>query len=82
MSTRGMSLSALRDPQYRKAISLLVTSRHSAGVSQADLAATLSKPQSFVSKYERFERRLDVIEFGRILRALGLDPVSTLQDLL
>jgi len=38
------------------------------------LAKKLKKPQSFVSKYERGERRLDVIEFLDIVKNLGADP--------
>jgi transcriptional regulator with XRE-family HTH domain len=34
-----------------------------------------------VSKYERGERRLDVVEFGEVARALGVDPVQFLANL-
>ena len=37
-------------------------------------------PQSFVSKYERGERRLDVVEFGEVARALGIDPLQLLRQ--
>jgi transcriptional regulator with XRE-family HTH domain len=37
------------------------------------LAKKLKKPQSYVSKYERGERRLDVVEFLDIAKALGTD---------
>jgi transcriptional regulator with XRE-family HTH domain len=43
-------------------------------VTQAQLAESLGKPQSFVSKFERFERRLDIAEYVRIANAVGLDP--------
>lgn len=42
-------------------------------MSQADLAAKLHKPPSFVGKYELGERRLDVIELMVILRELDAD---------
>jgi len=42
-------------------------------VRQIDLAERLGKPQSFVSKYERGEHRLDFIEFMAIAEAIGLD---------
>jgi transcriptional regulator with XRE-family HTH domain len=48
-------------------------------VTQHELARRIKKPQSFVSKYERFERRLDVPEFVHIARALGLDPAKLLR---
>jgi transcriptional regulator with XRE-family HTH domain len=47
-------------------------------MTQAALAARLNRPQSFVSKYERGERRLDVVEFGEVARALGIDPLAFL----
>ncbi len=42
------------------------------GVTQAQLAAALGVPQSFVSKVENRERRLDVIEFLSWIDALGV----------
>ncbi len=42
-------------------------------MTQADVATHLQVPQSFVSKYERGERRLDVVELSRILRILEMD---------
>jgi len=42
-------------------------------VRQTDLADSLGKPQSFVSKYERGERRVDFIEFMAIAEAINLD---------
>jgi transcriptional regulator with XRE-family HTH domain len=46
--------------------------RHEAGLRQEDLAQRLSRPQSFVSKYERGERRLDVLELRAVCRACNL----------
>ncbi len=50
-------------------------------LTQADLARALGRPQSFVSKFERGERRLDVIEFLDVARALSLDPMRVIADL-
>ena len=43
------------------------------GISQAQLALLLGRPQSFISKYERGERRLDFVEVLEITEALGVD---------
>lgn len=51
--------------------------RREAGVTQDELALRLKKPQSFVSSYERGQRRIDFIEFSTIMIALGRDPVAT-----
>jgi transcriptional regulator with XRE-family HTH domain len=48
------------------------------GMTQQALARRLKKPQSFVAKYEGGERRLDVVEFIRIARALDADPLKLL----
>jgi transcriptional regulator with XRE-family HTH domain len=48
--------------------------RLSAKIRQDDLAARLKKPQSFVSSYETGQRRIDLLEFLEIARAIGADP--------
>jgi transcriptional regulator with XRE-family HTH domain len=58
---------------YRSFLKALVALRGRKGMSQADLAAKLGKPPSFVGKYELGERRLDVIELMIILRTLEAD---------
>lgn len=58
---------------------MLIESRRSAGLTQAELSQRLKRPQSFVSKYERGERRLDVVEFGDVAKALGIDPLRFLR---
>lgn len=60
---------------------LLVEAREKRGLTQADVASRLGRPQSFVSKYERGERRLDVIEFLEVAEALEVSPVSILKQL-
>ena len=60
---------------------ILVQARRDAGLTQVALAKKLGRPQSFVSKFERGERRLDVTEFLDVARALGIDPARTIADL-
>lgn len=62
--------------EYQKALEQLIAARKRANVTQAQLAKSLGRPQSFVSKYESGERRLDVAEFVGIARALGADPIK------
>jgi transcriptional regulator with XRE-family HTH domain len=72
------SVFTTRYDQFRH---LLIDARKAAGLTQVDLAGRLSRPQSFVSKFERGERRLDVIEFFDIASALGIDPYEFLSKL-
>lgn len=51
---------------------LLRQLRVDAGLKQADLADKLGQPQSFVSKYESGERRLDLLEIRQICEAAGV----------
>lgn len=48
----------------------LVAARKAAGLTQIDIANLLGEPQSYISKIESGERRLDVIEFWRIFNLL------------
>lgn len=68
-------------PDYDGFRLLLIEARTIRGLTQLALAKKLGRPQSFVSKYERGERRLDVIEFLEVAQALGLDPPNFIRKL-
>lgn len=72
--------SALR-VKYEQLRALLVRARKDAGLTQAEVASELKQPQSFVSKYERGERRLDVIEFLEVAQIIGFDPLAVIAEL-
>ena len=73
-----MPRSVFSEP-YEAFTQALIAARKGAGLRQEDLALRLEKPQSFVSKMERGERRLDVVEFIVVMRAIGADPVALLE---
>lgn len=54
----------------------LIDARKAAGVTQVELAKRLGKKQAFVSSIETGVRRVDVIEFYAIGKALKLDSVA------
>jgi transcriptional regulator with XRE-family HTH domain len=82
MARAPKSAKSLRSAEHRALCGLLLAARRKAGLKQADVALRLSKPQSYVAKYEGGERRLDVVEFLAVARALGADPVHILRALL
>lgn len=59
---------------YKSLLEVLVDARKTSGVTQVELAKLLGKPQPWVSLYERGVRRIDVVEFVAIARALGAKP--------
>jgi len=76
MATMGKLKKAGNLTQQQSLQALLRRMRLEAELRQVDLANRLGQPQSFVSKYESGERRLDVLELRRICEALGVSLVA------
>ena len=72
---------SLRSKQHELLVEQLTEARKSAGLTQAQVALKLDRPQSFVAKYENGERRIDVVEFLAIAAALKADPILLLKRL-
>ena len=70
----------LSSDAYKAMIDRLADARRAAGIKQVELAERLGKPQSFISKVERRERRIDVVEFIIIARAIAADPVALFSE--
>lgn len=68
--------------RYKLFLNLLIQERKNKGITQVLLAKKLNKPQSYVSKYENGERRLDVIEFLDIATCLELDAETFIRKLI
>lgn len=71
----------IHSPQHQALCELLIAARRKAGLTQHEVAERLGRPQSFVAKVEGGERRLDVIEFIELTRALGVDPTRLMRTL-
>lgn len=65
-------MSGAQDPLYIEFIARLRKARISKRISQVELGESIQKPQTFVSKVETCERRLDLIEAARWCLALGV----------
>ena len=72
--------SSIFTQRHQEFIACIASVRKAAEITQVELAERLGKPQSFVSKVERGERRLDVIEFCELAEALGQDPAKLLKE--
>ncbi len=62
---------SLNKKEHKILLEQLYRLRMSSGLRQADLADKLNAPQSFISKIESGERRIDLIELREICTALG-----------
>lgn len=65
--------------EYQRLCALLRELRLEAGLTQVQVAERLDVPQSFVSKYESGERRLDVIELHHVAEAIGVPTRGLLE---
>ena len=83
MATRGRGISkSLRSAEHAKFRAVMVEAREKAGLTQEELARRLNRPQSFVAKYEGGERRLDMVEFLWVTKAMKMDPLRVLRTLI
>lgn len=80
MGAGRRGLTGLHTDEHRRLMTALAEVRREAQVTQYELAARLGVDQSYVSKYESGRRRLDVIEFMRIVAALEADPSALLSE--
>jgi len=68
-------------PAYDRLRALLIEAREDAGLRQLDVARRLRRHQSYVSKIESGERRLDVVELLELAKILEADPVRIVRAL-
>lgn len=73
-------MKSLRTPEHQKLTELLIAARLKAGLTQQQLADKLERPQSYVAKYEGGERRIDIVEFISIARALDIDAGRAVRE--
>jgi transcriptional regulator with XRE-family HTH domain len=73
---------SLHNDAYLELVGFLIEIRRAAGLTQQQLGDVLGKPQSYVSKIERRERRIDVIEFTTWVRATDIEPPAAYSELL
>jgi transcriptional regulator with XRE-family HTH domain len=62
--------------RYERFLEALRQARTDSGLTQTEVARRLGRPQSFVSKCESGERRVDVVELLEFCRAYGVSPLA------
>jgi transcriptional regulator with XRE-family HTH domain len=72
---------ALHTEAHQRLVALIAARRRAGKLTQQQVADRLGKPQSYVAKVEGGERRLDVIEFVAMAKALGCEPKELLDAL-
>lgn len=75
-------MKSVRSPAQRALLEAIREARQQAGLTQAEVAKRLKRPQSFVSAYESGDRGIDVLEFLRIAKALNADPCEILRRIM
>jgi transcriptional regulator with XRE-family HTH domain len=58
--------------EYAAVTQLLKVLRKEAGMTQVELGEVLGQSQSFVTKFERGERRLDIVQLRTLCHKLGV----------
>src|ERR1044072_2094711 len=71
----------IRLNQQKKLLVLLRGVRVNAGLTQSELASRLGTDQTFISKYESGERRLDILELREVCQVIGIDFVAFIHRL-
>lgn len=66
---------------YASFLKAMIAARKEAGLTQTQLARAVGKPQPVISNMERGIRRMDVIEYCAIARALGREPHELLEEI-
>ncbi|MCT7975008.1 helix-turn-helix domain-containing protein [Laspinema olomoucense] len=66
--------------EYLLFLGQLRRARKAAGMTQEQVAGRLRQTQSFVSKCERGERRIDVIELRAYCRAIGISFIEFIEQ--
>lgn len=72
---------SLFEQPYQDIVQRLIERRKELGMTQWDLAAAYGEDQSFISRIERMQRRLDVYEFAVFCRILNIDPGEVLRPI-
>lgn len=81
MLAHGNQAVWLAPEDYEIVGAVLAAARRRSNLTQVELARRLGKPQSVVSQVEAGRRRLDIVEFIRVITAIGVNPVEVFAEI-
>lgn len=67
--------------EHQKLREVLRRERLAAGLRQSDIAKETNRSQAYISKFEKGDLRLDVIDFVRVCQSIGCDPHAVLREI-
>jgi transcriptional regulator with XRE-family HTH domain len=70
----------IQSPRHEALRTLLIACRKKAGLTQAQVAAALGRPQSYVATVEQGQRRVDVVTLLDLSDAIGFDASELLKQ--
>lgn len=76
----GIMREDIYSDEHRKLREILRRERRAAGLRQSDLAERTGRSQAYISKFEKGDLRLDVVDFVRICTVIGCDVVDVLAE--
>lgn len=62
-------------------VEALISARKRSGLTQAEVAAKIGRDQTVISTIERSQRRVDILEFIALARAMNEDPVALFAEI-
>ncbi len=71
---------SIHSEEYRQIVSKLTAARKDAGLSQKEVATMLNKPQSYISKIETFQRRIDILEMKELSKIYKIKLSTLVED--
>ena len=71
-------MQSIHSKEYKQLIGKLTEARKRAGLTQVEVAKKLKKPQSYISKVENCQRRLDAFELKQLANLYGIKPSEVL----
>jgi len=71
-------MQSIHSEEYKQIIDKLIKARRNADLTQIEVSEKLNKPQSYISKVENCQRRLDAVELKHLAALYGIEASEIL----